>query len=95
MKEELPTIQFLEESVGEYLSGLNVHIDVLSQNLTWNHQFHSLLELVNLQDDFPPCALLKCYRQNKSCGHVLQVDLHNIATNTLYLMLEYSTLIAT
>ena len=96
--EEVPTIQFLQDCVHKYLSQVNVPDDILDQNISWNDQFHSLLDLVGLRDDFPPCDLPPCYRQHNSCGHVLQVDLHNIATNTLHLTTfeqttnEYATL---
>ena len=59
--EEVPTIQFLQECVHKYLSEVNVPVNILNQNLSWNDQFYSLLDLVGLRDDFPPCDLPPCY----------------------------------
>ena len=51
----------------------------------WNSKFHSLLNQCNLVEEYPPRVLPNCYGVNETCGYVLQVDLSNVALNTLHL----------
>ena len=71
------------------MSRLKIPVSKFSFVDNWNSKFHSLLTKCNLTEDYPPWVLPKCYWVNQTCGHVLHVDLSDVALNTLHLtMLE-------
>ena len=67
------------------MSRLKIPVSRFSISENWNATFHSMLDQCNLADEYPPWVLPTCYGENKSCGHVLQVDLSDVALNTLHL----------
>ena len=58
--------------------------DLMSRD-SWNSLFHQLLQIDDLVEEFPPWVLPRSYGVDKSCGHILQVNLQDVATNTLHL----------
>ena len=68
---EVPTIEFLQNCVETCMNRLDVPFHDLITIKSWNHKFHEILVLENLEDEFPLSALPKCYGPGKSCGHVL------------------------
>ncbi len=83
---EVPTIEHLQQYVHEYMIHLKIPVDDFKSTDSWNSQFHeNMLQLDNLKEEYTPWVLPKCYGVNKSCGHVLQVDLQHAATNKLHL----------
>ena len=56
-----------------------------SRNEPWNLMFHQILNSCKLKHEFPPSTLPKEYRLNKSCAHLLHVDLEMVARKCLYL----------
>ena len=71
------------------MSYLKIPVDKFSFDDNWNAKFHSLLNKCQLTEEFPPWVFPTCYGVNQTCGHVLQVELSDVALNTLHLtMLE-------
>ena len=82
---EVPTIEFLQQCVSECMNQLDIPVKDLMNIKSWNSQFHDLLDLDHLREEFPSSVLPKCYGRDKSCGHVLQVNLQEAAINTMHL----------
>ena len=82
---DVPTIQFLQNCVNDCMNQLEMPVQDFVNIQSWNSQFHEILELDNLKEEFPLQVLPKCYGLEKSCGHVLQVNLQEVATNTMHL----------
>ena len=71
------------------MSCLKIPVSKFSFGNNWNSKFYSLLTKWHLIEEYPPWFLPKCYGVNQICGHVLHVDLSDVALNTLHLtMLE-------
>ena len=86
---EVPTIEYLKECVKKSMSGLKVPMNKVLYTDDWYGRFHELLRKCYMVHEFPPWALQSCYQQNETCGHLLQVNLSDVASNTLQLtMLE-------
>ena len=86
---EVPTIEYLKECVQKCMSGLKICMNKFTCDDDWNSKFHSLLRNCDMVDEFPPWSLQSCYHHNGTCGHILQVNLMDVALNTLQLtMLE-------
>ena len=64
--------------------GMNIE-RISTSSKSWDSMFHYIVELCNLQCDFPPWVLQSCYSKQDTCRHTLQVQLEKAATNTLYL----------
>ena len=82
---EVPTIEFLQDCVNDCMNKLDIPLRDLIEIKSWNSQFHEILELTNMKDEFPPSVLPRCYGIGKSCGHILQCNLQEVATNTMHL----------
>ena len=67
------------------MSYLKIPVDKFSFDDNWNAKFHSLLNKCQLTEEFPPWVLPTCYGVNQTCGHILQVDLSDVALSTLHL----------
>ena len=86
---EVPTIEFLRECVEDCMRGLQIPVTNYVPNDSWNALFHRMLEEDNLDDEFPPWVLPNCDSVGKNYGHILQVNLQEVAENTMHLtMLE-------
>ena len=85
---EVPSIQNLKQQVQQLIS-LEITTFEGSNINSWNDRFHRIIKEYNLVDYFPIDTVPPCYKIDKSCGHVLQVDLGLVYTTSLYLtMLE-------
>ena len=82
---EVPTIKFLKKCVKDCIDKLKVPVKDLITTDSWHSQFHRVLENDDLTEEFPPWVLPSCYGPEKSCSHILHVDLQDVATNTLHL----------
>ena len=86
---EVPTIQYLKDQVGKFLSLSQYHLLPESTSNSWNQMFHHVLNICQLKLEFPPNSLPPSYGKKQSCGHLLNVELDTISTKALYLtMLE-------
>lgn len=73
------------------MAGLSIDTNIIDNKESWNKNVHQLIQLIDLEDKFPPWVSPKCYPANKSCGHVLKVDIQDVATKTLHLTMFEKT----
>ena len=80
-----PPSSFYKKCANDCMNLLEIPVRDFVNIDYWNSQFNEILELDNFKGDFPLQVLPKCYGLEKSCGHVLQVNLQEVATNTMHL----------
>ena len=86
--EEVPDILSLKEMINTYISELDPSY-IKAPTQSWNAMFHKIIGECKLSTFFPINKMPECYKEGKSCGHALHVELIDSARNVFYLtMLE-------
>ncbi len=85
---EVPRIDFLHWQMRMYMDTFPVssqYHNIKTRNESWNLMFHQILNSCTLKHEYPSSTMPKEYKPNKSCAHLLHVDLELVARKCLYL----------